>query len=282
MTHDQIPLFAAPGAPQAAAEPRAKPPRRRSSASTALPGTELPAALSLPLAEPAPMPALAGPGATPARTSPANPGDAFPTAVCGSAHGRAGSTTKPTNPDASNMPLDDHDSLPPPATDEAAALRTDRLWRLDGWTARVIKNEDDDGWAVEMLQDGEAEPALVGPWTMGRDKKNPKPLDQAAFNTLVKTASEVLQRHRQQAHAMLHKRLTVFALDAQWDVRLDVTPDEYEPYATLSAFDELGEAVAQVRVPPDFRLGVASATAWITGGFARPAQASRAFEGWSE
>jgi hypothetical protein len=116
---------------------------------------------------------------------------------------------------------------------------------------------------------------------MGRDKKNPKPLDQAAFSTLVKTASEVLQRHVQQAHAMLHKRLTVFALDAQWEVRLDVTPDEYEPYATLSAFDEDGVEVAQVRVPPDFRFGVASATAWITSDFARPA-AARGSASWGE
>jgi hypothetical protein len=51
-----------------------------------------------------------------------------------------------------------------------------RLWRDNGWTARVIKNEDDDGWAVAMIKDGEPEPALIGPWTMGRDKKNPKPL----------------------------------------------------------------------------------------------------------
>ena len=164
------------------------------------------------------------------------------------------------------------DTQPPtPAIDDApAAIRTDRLWQLDGWTARVIKNQDDDGWAVEMLKDGEAEPALVGPWTMGRDKKNPKPLDQTAFNTLVKTASEVLQRHAQQAHAMLHKSLTVFALDAQWEVRLDITPDEYEPFATLSAFDEGGDEVAQVRVAPNFRLSTTSATAWIVGGFARP------------
>ena len=105
---------------------------------------------------------------------------------------------------------------------------------------------------------------------MGRDKKNPKPLDQTAFNTLVKTASEVLQRHAQQAHAMLHKSLTVFALDAQWEVRLDITPDEYEPFATLSAFDEGGDEVAQVRVAPNFRLSTTSATAWIVGGFARP------------
>jgi len=161
-------------------------------------------------------------------------------------------------------------SIAPAPDDTPDAIRSDRLWQLDGWTARVIKNEDDDGWAVEMLKDGEAEPALVGPWTMGRDKKNPKPLDQAAFNTLVKTATEVLQRHAQQAHAMLHKSLTVFALDAQWDVRLDITPDEYEPFATLSAYDEAGDEVAQVRVAPDFRLNTTSATAWIVSGFAHP------------
>ena len=60
-----------------------------------------------------------------------------------------------------------------------------RFWRNNGWTARVIKNEDDDGWAVAMIKDGEPEPALVGPWTMGRDKRNPKPLDVSAFNTPV-------------------------------------------------------------------------------------------------
>jgi hypothetical protein len=154
--------------------------------------------------------------------------------------------------------------------DEARAIRQDRLWHDNGWTARVIKNEDDDGWAVAMLKDGEPEPALVGPWTMGRDKKNPKPLDQTAFNTLVKTATEVLQRHAQQAHAALHKRITVFALDRQWDIRLDITPDEYEPYAMLSALDPFGEEVAQVRVRPDFRLTSATASAWITNDFRNP------------
>ncbi|HEY4802850.1 MAG TPA: hypothetical protein VIH96_09540, partial [Paraburkholderia sp.] len=58
-----------------------------------------------------------------------------------------------------------------PADDSAAEAQAEviqeaRLWRKDGWTARVIKNEDDDGWAVEMIKDGEPEPALVGPWTM--------------------------------------------------------------------------------------------------------------------
>ena len=79
--------------------------------------------------------------------------------------------------------------------DNDAPIQEPRLWVGNGWTARVIKNEEDEGWAVAMIKDGEPEPALVGPWTMGRDKKNPKPLDVNAFNTLVKTASEVLRRH---------------------------------------------------------------------------------------
>ena len=85
--------------------------------------------------------------------------------------------------------------------DEPTRLQEPRLWRADGWTAKVLKNEDDDGWAVAMIKDGEPEPALIGPWTMGRDKKNPKPLDGPAFSTLVKTASEFVRRHEQQLHA---------------------------------------------------------------------------------
>ena len=97
--------------------------------------------------------------------------------------------------------------------DTQEKITQDRLWRDNGWTAQVIKNEDDDGWAVAMTPDGQAEPALVGPWTMGRDKKNPKPLDTSAFNTLVKTASEVLRRHEQQLHATLQADARVTALE---------------------------------------------------------------------
>ncbi len=146
-----------------------------------------------------------------------------------------------------------------------------RLWRDDGWTARVIKNEDDDGWAVEMIKDEEEEPALVGPWTMGRDKKNPKPLDSAAFITLVKTASEVLRRHEQQLHAFLHKNLTIDSDSGQLRIALDIVPDEYEPYAELSAHDRFGEELARVRVPPDFTLSRQNAADWIANDFARPA-----------
>ena len=144
-----------------------------------------------------------------------------------------------------------------------------RLWRDDGWTARVIKNEDDDGWAVEMTLDGQAEPALVGPWTMGRDKKNPKPLDSSAFSTLVKTANEVLRRHEQQLHATLHKSVKIDAAAGRLTIKLDIVPDEDEPYAVLSAYDELGEQLAQTQVAPTYKLSVQRASEWASGGFGK-------------
>ena len=145
-----------------------------------------------------------------------------------------------------------------------------RLWRDNGWTARVIKNEDDDGWAVAMIKDGEAEPALIGPWTMGRDKKNPKPLDGNAFSTLVKTAKEFVRRHEQQLHATLHQSIDVTVGKARVTVLLDIVPDDDNPSATLTAQDDGGEELAKVRVSPGFKLNRASATAWAEGGFPKP------------
>ena len=145
-----------------------------------------------------------------------------------------------------------------------------RLWRDDGWTARVIKNTDDDGWAVEMIKDGVSEPVLTGPWTMGRDKKNPKPLDAAAFGTLVKTASEVLARHEQHLHAMLHQSITIDVGAARVTVRLDIEPDEDDPLAQLSAFDQAGEELGRASVAPDFKLSRTSAAAWVQNEYRTP------------
>ena len=160
-----------------------------------------------------------------------------------------------------------------PASDNAAAIHEDRLWRDNGWTARVIKNEDDEGWAVAMIKDGEPEPALVGPWTMGRDKKNPKPLDSAAFNTLVKTAAEVIRRHEQHTHAERHREMAVTAASGRVTVKLDVTPDDDDPYAELSAFDAAGRgARARARrrwLPADD----ASALAWVESDYRKPGAA---------
>jgi hypothetical protein len=163
--------------------------------------------------------------------------------------------------------MPDTSEFPPDQPQEA------RLWCDKGWTARVIKNEDDDGWAVEMTKDGEPEPALVGPWTMGRDKKNPKPLDATAFGTLVKTAYEVRRRHEQHVHALLHKKVVVSSGNGEIVVTLDIVVEGESPFALLAARPALepdSTPLAEVRVDPSFKLTVASARAWIDGGYRRP------------
>ena len=163
------------------------------------------------------------------------------------------------------LPIDD---LPQDVVEnEGSLVQEARLWSDDGWTARIIKNEEDEGWAVAMFKEGEQDPALVGPWTMGRDKKNPKPLDAAAFNALVKGASEVIRRHKQQQDAMLHKSVYVTANAKTTKVVLNIIPDEDDPSALLSAFDEMGNQLAQIRVEPTFKLTNTSAAKWIESDF---------------
>jgi hypothetical protein len=149
-------------------------------------------------------------------------------------------------------------------------IQEPRLWQNEQWTAQVIKNDDDDGWAVAMYKDGESEPALVGPWTMGRDKKNPKPLDGSAFITLVKTASEFVRRSEQQLHATLHQSVMVNGQNGRVTVFLDIVPDEDNPYAMLSAKDEGGEVLTEVRVAAGFKLNRQTAQAWVDAEWAQP------------
>ena len=155
-------------------------------------------------------------------------------------------------------------------TQDAAFIQEPRHWQGEGWTAQVIKNEDDDGWAVAMYKDGESEAALIGPWTMGRDKKNPKPLDGNAFITLVKTASEFVRRSEQQLHATLHQSVTVNSNTGRVTVLLDIIPDDDNPSATLNAQDEAGDTLAEVRVQAGFTLNRNTAQAWVDAGFAKP------------
>ena len=152
-------------------------------------------------------------------------------------------------------------------SDDDGAIREARVWRDNGWTARVIKNEDDDGWAVAMTPDGQTEPALVGPWTMGRDKKNPKPLDTPAFHTLVKTAAEFVRRHEQQLHAALHQQISISHGSGRVSVALDIEPDEEAPSAMLRATNESGELLGQARASPGYKLTRARAEAWAAAGF---------------
>lgn len=144
-----------------------------------------------------------------------------------------------------------------------------RKWRDMGWQADVIKNEDDDGWAVAMTRIGESEPALVGPWTMGRDKKNPKPLDRSAFHTLVKTANEFVGRLRQQRDEKLNKEIAVGKAPDRIFVRLSIDPDEDFPSATLTAFDESRNKLGSLSVEASFKLSADSAQRFIDSGFER-------------
>jgi hypothetical protein len=143
-----------------------------------------------------------------------------------------------------------------------------RLWKKDGWIARIIKNEDDEGWAVEITRQGESEPSLVTHWTMGRDKKNPKPLDHSSFATIVKTASEIIKRHEQSARAKLHR--TISYVDAEGrSVRfdLDIVPDDDDPHAIASAYDErTHELIRQGRTSAGFKLNAANASRFVKTG----------------
>jgi hypothetical protein len=154
--------------------------------------------------------------------------------------------------------------------DTQEPIHEDRVWSDEHWTARVIKNEDDDGWAVAMFLDGQVEPALVGPWTMGRNKKDPKPLDTSAFNTLVKTAKEVIRRSEQQRHAELNKNVSVSVGGQRIRVELAIVPDEEGATASLRAVNAFDEELARVPVSPGFKLHVNSAEAWVGSGFERP------------
>jgi hypothetical protein len=156
------------------------------------------------------------------------------------------------------------------ATDPSDSALTDSHTPPAG-PADESPHDDQPTLQEPRLWRGEPEPALVGPWTMGRDKKNPKPLDGPAFSTLVKTASEFVRRHEQQLHATLHQSITVTANAARITISLDIVPDEDNPHGLLSATDEAGEQLAQVRVAPSFKLNRASAVAWAENGFAKPA-----------
>ena len=79
-----------------------------------------------------------------------------------------------------------------------------------------------------------------------------------------------MRRSEQQLHAQLHQSIAVTVGETRVTVLLDIVPDDDNPSATLSAQDEGGETLAQVRVSPGFKLNRASATAWAEGGYPKP------------
>src|SRR5204862_6855800 len=55
-------------------------------------------------------------------------------------------------------PVRDTDGMDTELEDETS---DPRVWKKSGWIACVIKNENDEGWAVSMTRMGDAEPVLV-------------------------------------------------------------------------------------------------------------------------
>jgi len=143
-----------------------------------------------------------------------------------------------------------------------------RMWKRNGWVARVIKNEDGEGWAVSMTRIGDSEPALVSPWTMGRDKVNPKPLDHSGFATLVKGATEILRRHAEALRARMHRSITCQSESGQrLRANLDIQEDEDDPHALLSVIDEgTGSVVRSGRASSSFKLTEATVRRFVKTG----------------
>lgn len=157
---------------------------------------------------------------------------------------------------------------------KTAAEREEALvwsWQDRGWIAQIIENEDGGGWAITMTREGDSEPVYEGPWTMGRNKIDPKPLDQNAFNTWVKSASEFLMRAQSQVRDSNRLSFTVSSAAGETiHVVFDVIQDEYEPEGVLTASDVYGNELARVSVHPRYRLTYALAEEWVAQDFAPP------------
>jgi len=69
----------------------------------------------------------------------------------------------------------------------------------------------------------------------------------------------------------LHQSIAVTVGERRLTICLDIVPDDENPSATLSAQDEGGDTLAEVRVAPSFKLNRTSAVAWAQAGFAKPA-----------
>lgn len=146
----------------------------------------------------------------------------------------------------------------------------EQIWRDKGWTAEIVKNEDDDGWALAMTRDGDDEPVLVVPWVMGRNKKDPKPLNKTDFATQLKAAEDFLARSKHQARTAFRRSVSVYGDDGgAVEVVFDVVPGEYEPQGVLVAQDAMGTELARVECPASTLLTLELARTWVDQGFGR-------------
>lgn len=145
---------------------------------------------------------------------------------------------------------------------------SDRTWTGLGWTARIVENEDGGGWAVAMTHDDHDEPALVVPWVMGRNKKDPKPLGEADFRTQVKAAQDFLTRSQQQIRRAHRRTARAQGPDGEpLLVVFDLISDEFEPQGVLVATNGIGDEVGRAACPPSLKLSRTTAQSWVDSGF---------------
>ncbi len=162
-------------------------------------------------------------------------------------------------------------NLPPPMKKEKAPLVWE--WSEDGWTARIIDHPDDDGWALAMTRDGDDEPLLVVPWVMGRNKKDPKPLNEADFRTQLKAARDFRTRLMNQQRRAHRKSYLVYDRAEQpVSVVFDIDQDDFEPRGFLTAAGPIGEELARYEVPPGFQLTRTLASRWVEAGMPHPGE----------
>lgn len=160
-------------------------------------------------------------------------------------------------------------NLPPKKQKEKPPI----VWEMaaDGWNAKIIDHPDDDGWALAMTRDGDDEPLLVVPWVMGRNKRDPKPLNELDFRTQVKAARDFYTRMQNQARAAFRRSYTVYTDDDQSvTVVFDVDQDDFEPQGILTATDPMGDELARFTVASGLKLSRAMAQRWVAAGLAHP------------
>ncbi|MBK6535121.1 MAG: hypothetical protein IPF99_37975 [Deltaproteobacteria bacterium] len=124
-----------------------------------------------------------------------------------------------------------------------------RLWIADGWTAKVIKNNDDEGWAVEMTRDGDPEPSLVGPWTMGRQEEPEAPRSERLPTPWVRGRERKCFSGTPTRQAQLHPEPSDDVGGRRYRVDLDIAQDEDDPHAMLTAWDGIQRLYREVRMP---------------------------------
>jgi hypothetical protein len=98
---------------------------------------------------------------------------------------------------------------------------------------------------------------------MGRNKKDPKPLNEPDFAALVKAARDFLSRAEAQARAATRKMLQITdAEGAPIKVIFEMVGDEDEPRGLLRALDSAGQTLAQEEVEPNFPFQRPRLEAW--------------------